>query len=329
LQTQPDCLQCQPGRPSRDDLAVGVERFIQRVRWAIVTCYLRRRKSSELVHQLPAPQRLSVILNTQNSGQIRVGIGGWSYQPWRETFYPSNVPKKDELRYASRHVTAIEINSTFYRMQKPHVFAKWREEIPESFVLSLKAPRFIAQRKVLAEAGPFIERFIGSGITELGAKLGPLLWQLAPTQVFNPDDLRVFLDLLPAEAAGLKLRHAIEVRHESFRRPEFPEIAQERGVAVVLEDDAEHPTIAELTTDFVYARLRRCVSEEPTGYSAAALATWIERARSWARGEQPAGLPSLRHPAAATSAPRDVFIFFINGAKERAPAAAQAFIGGL
>ena len=267
-------------------------------------------------------------MSTQRAGRIRVGIGGWSYDPWRETFYPPEVAKKDELHYASRQVTAIEINSTFYRLQKPHVFAKWRDETPDDFVFSLKAPRFIAQRKVLADAGPFIERFIGSGIAELGAKLGPLLWQLAPTQTFNADDLRAFLGMLPPEAAGIKLRHAIEVRHESFRQREFPAIAQEHGVAVVLEDDAEYPAIAELTTDFVYARLRRCVSSELLGYSATALATWIERARIWARGGEPPDLPSVRERGVAKT-PRNVFVFFINGAKERAPAAAKAFRAAL
>jgi uncharacterized protein YecE (DUF72 family) len=268
-------------------------------------------------------------MHSASSGRIRVGIGGWSYEPWRETFYPANVPKKDELHYASRQVTAIEINSTFYRLQKPAVFAKWRDDTPDDFVFSLKTPRFIAQRRVLAEARPFMERFVASGITELGAKLGPLLWQLAPTQAFHADDLRAFLAMLPREAAGLPLRHAIEVRHESFRQPEFPDIAQEYGVAVVFEDDAEYPAIAERTSDFVYARLRRCVSAEKTGYPPAAIASWIERARTWADGEQPGDLPSLRTPGTAKRGPCDVFVFFINGAKERAPAAAIAFRAGI
>lgn len=268
-------------------------------------------------------------MKTGTSGRIRAGIGGWSYDPWRETFYPAAVKKKDELHYASRQVTAIEINSTFYRLQQPHVFAKWRDETPEGFVFALKAPRFVAQRKVLAQAGPFIERFVGSGISELGAKLGPILWQLAPTQVFAAQDLQAFLQQLPGEVAGLKLRHALDVRHESFRQPDFACIAQEHGVAVVFEDDAEYPAIAEITADFVYARLRRCVATEPSGYSAAALATWRECAQAWARGEQPAVLPSVRDADAVQPGPRDVFVFFINGAKERAPAAAQAFIASL
>jgi uncharacterized protein YecE (DUF72 family) len=268
-------------------------------------------------------------LHVQKSGRIRVGIGGWSYDPWRETFYPADVPRKDELRYASRQLTAIEINSTFYRLQRPHVFAKWGAETPDDFVFSLKTPRFIAQRKVLAEAGPFIDRFMASGIAELGHKLGPLLWQLAPTQSFDGADLRAFLSRLPREVGGLKLRHAIEVRHDSFRQPDFPAIAQEHEVAIVLEDDAQYPAIAELTADFVYARLRRCESSEATGYSARALAAWVERARTWARGEQPADLPCIRERGAVKATARDVFVFFINGAKERAPAAAKAFRAGV
>jgi len=268
-------------------------------------------------------------LTTTPATRIRVGIGGWSYEPWRETFYPASVSKKDELQYASRQVTAIEINSTFYRLQKPSVYAKWRDETPADFIFSLKTPRFIAQRKSLADARPFIERFIASGITELGAKLGPLLWQLAPTQVFDPDDLRDFFGMLPRDAAGHPLRHAIEVRHESFRHPDFADIVQAHDVAVVLEDDEEYPAIAERTTDFVYARLRRCASEEKTGYTQAALASWIERAQAWATGEPPHDLPSLRPRGAAKTGPCDVFVFFINGAKERAPAAAMAFLAGL
>ena len=256
-------------------------------------------------------------------------MGGWSYEPWRETFYPSEVKKKDELRYASQQVTALEINSTFYRLQTPKVFAKWRDETPESFVFALKAPRFVAQRKVLAQAGSSIERFIGSGISELGAKLGPILWQLEPAHGFAADDLGAFLESLPAEVDGLKLRHALDVRNASFREPQFVALAQQHGVAVVFEDDAEYPGIAEITADFVYARLRRCVSSEPTGYSAAAMQGWIDCARAWSRGEQPSALSSVRSDGGPAPGPREVFVFFINGAKERAPAAARAFLANL
>ena len=260
-------------------------------------------------------------------GRIRVGIGGWSYEPWRETFYPATVSKKDELDYASRKVTAIEINSTFYRLQKPEVFAKWRDATPEDFMFSVKAPRFIAQRRVLADAGPHIGRFIDSGVTELGEKLGPLLWQLDPKHPFQADDMQRFLDLLPGEAHGLKLRHALEVRHASFATTAFLELARERKVTVVLEDDEEYPGFADATGEFIYARLRRSVSHESTGYPLAAIEQWAQRARSWAAGSEPTDLPRVATVSnAKAKTPRDVFIYFINGAKERAPTGAMKLL---
>lgn len=263
-------------------------------------------------------------------GRIRIGIGGWNYEPWRETFYPDEVAKSDELVYASRKVTAIEINSTFYRMQKPEVFARWRDSTPEAFVFSIKAPRYIAQRKMLAEAQPYVQRFIDGGIAELGNRLGPILWQLTPQQQFEPDDLQRFLQFLPAEANGSPLRHALEVRHQSFADPHFLEIARAHRVAVVFEEDKTYPGFADATGDFIYARLRRCESSEPTGYTPPALQTWAERAQIWASGGEPTDLPRVEKKAAGSeAAPRDVFIFFINGAKERAPAAAMQLIANL
>lgn len=261
---------------------------------------------------------------TPASARIRVGIGGWNYQPWRETFYPAGVAKKDELEYASRQVTAIEINSTFYRLQKPQVFAKWRDSTPEDFQFSLKAPRFVTQRNRLAEAGAGVERFVSSGIAELGSRLGPLLWQLAPTHSFDGADVDAFLGLLPPSIGGVRLRHVVEVRHPSFMHPEFVAIAREHGCAIVLADDDTYPAIANATADFVYARLRRSVSTETTGYAAPALAQWAQRARLWASGMEPKDLPRMEEPQQPKTAARDVFIYFINGAKERAPAAAVA-----
>lgn len=261
-------------------------------------------------------------------GRIRVGIGGWNYEPWRETFYPPDVAKKHELEYASRHVTAIEINSTFYRLQKPEVFAKWRDATPGDFMFSVKAPRFVAQRRVLADAGPHIERFLSSGITELGEKLGPLLWQLDPRHVFDEEDMRRFMDLLPPDIDGLKLRHALEVRHESFATPAFIALAREHGITVVLEDDATYPGFADVTGDFIYARLRRSQSEILTGYPQDALQRWRERGRDWAGGSEPDDLRRVSETKAKMR-PRDVFLYFINGAKERAPAAAMALLEAL
>ena len=266
---------------------------------------------------------------SRSEGRIRVGIGGWNYQPWHDTFYPAGTPKSRELEYASRQVTTIEVNGTFYRLQSPAIFAKWRETVPDDFVFSLKAPRFIVQRKQLATAAAAIDKFISSGITELDAKLGPILWQLAPTKRFDPEDLEGFLKLLPRSAGTLSLRHALEVRHDSFLNANFLAIARAYSVAVVFEDDESHPACADLTSTFVYARLRRSVSTSATGYAAASLKKWAARARKWAQGKEPSDLPRLEHAVKALPVGRDVFVYFINGAKERAPAAARELLSQL
>ena len=258
--------------------------------------------------------------------RIRVGIGGWNFAPWRETFYPAGTPQSRELEYASRQLTSIEINGTFYRLQSAAVFRKWRDATPDGFVFSVKAPRFVVQRKDLASAGPAVERFLSSGITELGPKLGPILWQLAPGKRFHAAELAAFLALLPASAGPLPLRHALEIRDASFMNQEFLEIARKRGVAVVLVDDAVFPLCADLTANFVYARLRRCSAGVKTGYSLVALKRWARRAGTWARGELPQDLPRIAAKAAKSAVSRDVFLYFINGAKERAPAAAQKLL---
>ena len=256
---------------------------------------------------------------------IYAGIGGWTFAPWRGPFYPKGLPHARELEHASRQVTAIEINGTFYRTQTPASFRKWAEETPENFVFAVKGHRFVTNRKVLAEAGPSVETFLGSGVTELGPKLGPINWQLAGTKRFDPDDIEAFLKLLPPERDGIRLRHTLEVRHESFVDPAFVELARRYGVAIVLADSDEYPCIADPTADFVYARLQRCRESEATGYSGAELDIWAKRAKSWAEGGAPA------EPAPVAGKPkkekaRDVFMFFIAGEKVRAPAAAQALI---
>ena len=262
------------------------------------------------------------------SGRIRAGIGGWDYDPWRQTFYPADVPKKKQLEYASRHLTAIEVNGTFYRLQTPAVFAKWRDEAPDDFVFCIKAPRYIVQRKVLADAGSAIERFLNSGLTELGPKLGPILWQMQPSYGFDATDLERFFEFLPATLNGVRLRHALEVRHKSFLSPDLIALARRFHVGTVFVDSDSYPRFADVTGDFAYARLRRAQAEIETGYPEHALDEWIERARAWARGGVPADLPRIDGTNAAEQ-PRDVFMFFINGAKERAPAAAMRLIAKL
>jgi len=240
---------------------------------------------------------------------IRAGVGGWTYAPWRDNFYPKGLAQKRELEYASRKLTSIEINGTFYRSATPASFAKWRDETPDDFVFSVKASRYATHRTVLAEARDPIERFLGSGLAELGTKLGPILWQFPTSKRFDAEDFEHFLALLPATLNGRPLRHALDVRHESFRAPAFVTLAARYGAAVVYSDTDKFPSIADVTADFVYARLMRAEASEPAGYPAAALARWVERSRDWAdRGR------------------RDVFVYFINGAKERAPAAACALL---
>jgi uncharacterized protein YecE (DUF72 family) len=257
-------------------------------------------------------------------GRIRVGIGGWSFAPWRETFYPADVPKARELDYASREMTTIEINGTFYRTQAPSTFAKWRKATPEGFVFALKAPRYATNRKVLAEAGDSIGRFVTSGLVELGDRLGPINWQLAPTKRYEADDFAAFLDLLPRAVDGIPLRHAVEARHASFAKPEVVEAARARGVAMVFDGDSKYAPIADPTADFVYVRIMGTAEDVPTGYPPAALDHWAARAETWAAGGTPDDLPLLT--AALGAEPREVFLYVIAGAKARNPAAATALL---
>jgi len=252
-------------------------------------------------------------------------VGGWTYEPWRKTFYPKGLSQKRELEYASRQLTAIEVNGTYYSTQKPAVFAKWRDETPAGFVFSVKASRFATNRKVLADAGESIERFIGSGLSELGDKLGPLLWQFMPTKQFDPDDFGAFLRLLPAKLEGRPLRHVLDVRHESFMTPAFLALAKKHNAATVFADSDDYPSFADATADFIYARLMRTQSKIKTGYTPKALDAWAKRAHLWASGAEPSDLPRVAK-AKAPKAKRDVFMFMISGAKERAPAAARALI---
>lgn len=264
---------------------------------------------------------------TRNTS-IRVGIGGWTYAPWRGTFYPADLTQSRELEYASRQLTSIEINGTFYGLQKPASYQKWFQETPDDFVFSLKAPRYATNRKVLADAGETIERFFASGVLLLEQKLGPINWQFAPTKKFDPQDFEAFLKLLPASIEGRKLRHAIEVRHDSFKTPEFVALARKYKVAIVLAGDSEYPQIADLTAPFVYARIMGTTDKQAKGYSAKALDAWAERARQLAAGVTPDDLESAAQPP-AKAATRDVYLYVISGFKERNPAAAMALIGKL
>ncbi|KKC24959.1 DUF72 domain-containing protein [Sphingomonas sp. SRS2] len=264
----------------------------------------------------------------QKGGQAYVGVGGWTYEPWRDNFYPKGLAQARELQYASEHLTAIEINGTYYGTQKRESWTKWAETVPEGFVFAVKASRFCTNRKVLAEGAESIGKFLNQGIAELGPKLGPVLWQFMPTKKFDPVDFAGFLKLLPQEQEGVALRHALEVRHDSFVCPEFVDLARDHGCAIVFADHESYPGIADLTASFVYARLQQSRSNEPTGYDADELSRWAAATRAWTGGKAPPGLPYVTEPPSPAAA-RDAFVFFISGAKERNPAAAQALIAQL
>ena len=239
-------------------------------------------------------------------GQIRIGIGGWTYPPWRGTFYPDKLPHSKELEYASRQFRALEINATFYGRQKPKSWESWEKVAPDGFQFAIKGSRFCVTRSRLCEGAEGIGNFFAQGFAALGPKLGPILWQFAPRRKFDADDIGGFIDLLPEKVDGIALRHAIEPRHESFRDEKFFEICRNRNIAVVFEDSDEYPLIEADTADFTYARLQRMSEDVPTGYDDRALDRFAALARKW-RSER-----------------RDAYIFMINGAKVRAPAAALA-----
>jgi len=259
-------------------------------------------------------------------GHIYVGIGGWTFEPWRGVFFPDGLAQKRELEYASRRLTAIEINGTYYGSQKPETFRKWASETPDNFVFSVKGSRFCTNRKVLADGKESVERFLTQGITELGSKLGPILWQFANTKKFDEADFRGFLELLPEKQDGVKLRHALEVRHDSFCDPAFPALVRQFDASVVYAKHHDYPEIADLTGDFVYARLQTGSDDCETCYPSGELDAWAGRLKTWAEGGQPAALPRVDPGHDAPEQARDVFAFLIHEGKVRAPAGAMALI---
>lgn len=266
---------------------------------------------------MPTPAR------SINQAPIRIGIGGWTFAPWRNNFYPKGLVQRRELEYASRQLRAIEINGTYYGAQKPATYAKWAAETPAGFVFSLKAPRYVTESRRLAEAGKGASGFVHGGLAEMGDRLGLILWQLSPSRPFDADDLAAFLDGLPRELDGQPLRHVLEVRHPSFQCESYVALARAHRVPTVYTDSPDYPSLADLTGDFSYARLMRSADKIATGYAPAELDRWASRARDWAAGND---IDELPHVAAAEpeGPPRDVFVFFISAAKQRNPAAALA-----
>ncbi len=262
---------------------------------------------------------------SKNSGNIYIGVGGWTFAPWRGVFYPEKLTQAKELEYAASKLTSIEINGTYYGSQKPESFRKWAREVPDGFVFSVKGPRFATNRRVLAEAGDSVKRFYDSGVLELGDRLGPVLWQFAPTKKFDEADFGKFLELLPRKLEGRALRHVVEVRHDSFRAPDFIALLRKFETPVVFAEHGTYPAIADVVGDFVYARLQKGNDEIATCYPPKQLDAWAKRLSTWAVGGEPDDLPRV-DAAKAERAPRDVFAYVIHEGKVRAPAGAMELI---
>jgi uncharacterized protein YecE (DUF72 family) len=288
-----------------------------------------------------------------SGGIVRIGISGWTYPPWRGNFYPKGLPHADELSYASRQVETIEINGTFYSLQRPDSFARWYDETPEGFVFAVKGPRFITHIRRLRDIETPLANFFASGVLRLEEKLGPILWQLPPSFRFSPERLDHFLSLLPrdteaaatladhrsewlAERAWAKterqreLRHAIEIRHQSFLDPAFVALLRRHRVALVFADSVAWPYAEDVTCDFVYLRLHGSEELYASGYSDEALDHWAARIELWASGLEP---DDARLIATDERPPRqgarDVFVYFDNDAKVRAPVDARSLRGKL
>lgn len=244
------------------------------------------------------------------TGRVRVGIGGWTFEPWRGVFYPAGLPHKRELEYASRALSSLEINGTYYSTFKPATWRNWRDETPDDFIFSVKASRYTTNRKVLAEAGPSVEKFLSQGLSELGPKLGPINWQFMATKKFDVADFTAFLELLPSRIDGLPLRHAIEVRHDSFKCDAFKRLAKKYRVAIVYAEGEDVPTIDEETASFTYARIMTAREDIDTGLSATSLSSLASKVGGWTKRG-------------------DVFCYMISAAKVRNPAAALALIDRL
>jgi uncharacterized protein YecE (DUF72 family) len=284
------------------------------------------------------------------SGKVRVGISGWTYPEWRGTFYPRSLVQRRHLEFASRALPTIELNGSFYSLQRPESYQRWHDETPRDFVFSVKAPRFITHIKRLRDIDAPLANFLASGLANLDAKLGPILWQLPPTLHFDPELLDAFLALLPHDATGAthcarrhdgrvegraqttfpgkrRLRHALEVRHASFVDPRFIRLLRRHGVALVIADTAGRwPEFEDVTADFVYVRLHGASALYKSGYSESQLAQWAARIACWRRGAEPAQPRRILDEPARARRARDVFCYFDNTMKVHAPANARRLL---
>jgi uncharacterized protein YecE (DUF72 family) len=274
---------------------------------------------------------------------VRIGISGWRYAPWRGDFYPKGLPQRSELEYAARLLRTVEINGSFYSLQRPSSYQQWRAQTPEDFVFSVKGGRFITHMKKLAGVESAVANFFASGVLALGDKLGPVLWQLPPNLGYDPDRLAAFFSLLPrttmqaarfAEGhderlkdrswtvtdADRPIRHALEVRHSTYEKPEFVELLRAHDIALVVADTAgKWPFLEDVTSDFVYVRLHGSEELYVSGYDEASLDRWAEKMRAWSAGRDAPGARTLSSPVAVRPEGRDVFVYFDNDVKVRAP----------
>ena len=277
---------------------------------------------------------------------VRIGISGWRYKPWRGVFYPPKLPQKKELAFASNAFDSVEINGTFYSLQRPESFARWASETPDGFVFAVKGPRYITHMRRLRDVGAPLANFFASGVLQLGAKLGPILWQFPPNFPFDPGRIEDFFKILPRDThsasslarrrdrriiskASFKcrvdapLRYAMEIRHQSFVTPEFIELLRRYNVALVCADTVDWPRLMDITADFVYCRLHGSEELYISGYDDQSLDSWAERVAAWACGREPAGAERVIASDNAQKRPREVFVYFDNDVKVRAPVDAK------
>jgi uncharacterized protein YecE (DUF72 family) len=282
-------------------------------------------------------------------GEVRIGISGWRYKGWRGVFYPQGLPQRRELEYAARIFGSIEINGTFYSLQRPQTFARWADATPEDFVFAVKGSRYITHMLRLANIRKPLANFFASGVLRLGRKLGPILWQFPPQFRFDPKKIEAFFNLLPRDTATaqalarrhdkrvsgrtwlrvaekFKLRHAMEIRHPSFVDPEFIKLLRRYDVALVCADTVSWPRLMDVTSDFVYCRLHGSEELYASGYDGKSLNQWAARVAAWARGGEPADAERASNEPAPKRAARDVYVYFDNDAKVRAPVDAQGLI---
>ncbi|MCJ9753284.1 DUF72 domain-containing protein [Neorhizobium sp. BETTINA12A] len=288
----------------------------------------------------------------KQSGDIRIGISGWTYKPWRGVFYPQGLSQKQELAYAAEHFRSIEINGTFYGLQRPESFAAWHDATPDDFVFAIKGSRYITHMRRLIDIETPLANFLASGVLRLGKKLGPVLWQFPPRMKFDPDRFEPFLKLLPkttADAAELArrhdarlegrayvetdadrpIRHALEIRHDSFRSQDFIDLLRHYKVGLVVADTVEWPLLMDLTADFVYCRLHGSEQLYVSGCDDKALDRWAQLIRQWTKGRDPKDAERVGPPSPSRAHGLDVYVYFDNDVKVRAPRDAEALAARL